>query len=252
MTQHDLMEIQEKNGVIPAGHNDVSAIMQVIERVAVNPDVDIDKMQRLMDLQERILDRNAQQAFAQDYARMRPELPMVIRTKRNEHTRSNYAPLEEINKTVDPVLAKHGFATMCQVVAQTDRDVTVKAILMHRDGWREETTLTYGIDKAGVGGKINKTDIHATASAITYAKRGALCALLNISTGDDDGNAAESKPISKVRAEVLTEKLMQCASDVQDNFRKRYIKSEDVPEAQYDKVLAQLNKYIDEGNADDA
>lgn len=45
------------------------------------------------------------------------------------------------------------------------------------------------LDNAGIQGTVNKTGPHATASSVTYAKRVAICALLNISTGDDkDGN----------------------------------------------------------------
>src|ERR1700734_1981608 len=64
--------------------------------------MDADKLSRLMDLQERILNRNAKSEFAADYVRMKPHLPKVLRTKDNTQTKSKYAPLEEINKAVDP------------------------------------------------------------------------------------------------------------------------------------------------------
>jgi hypothetical protein len=150
------------------------------------------RLSQLMDLQERILNREAKQAFSVDYVRMKPLLPRVIRTKDNSQTRSKYAPLEDINDTVDPVLSEFGFATATKIVAQTPDSVTVEAELLHSGGHVERTQITMPLDNKGSQGTVNKTGPHATASSITYAKRVAICALLNISTGDDrDGNSTE-------------------------------------------------------------
>jgi len=42
---------------------DTTSIVQVIERAALNPAVDIEKMERLLAMQERILARSAESAF---------------------------------------------------------------------------------------------------------------------------------------------------------------------------------------------
>ena len=56
----------KKNDI--AKPQDISAIVSVIERVAMNKDIDVDKMERLLAMQERILDRQAKQQFAFDMA----------------------------------------------------------------------------------------------------------------------------------------------------------------------------------------
>lgn len=177
-----------KQEVAVTGGGDVLAMM-----VKAAEHLDVAKLEKLMDLQERMLDRNAKAEFAADYVRMKPHLPKILRTKDNTQTQSKYAPLEEINLAVDPILEQYGFGTSTKILAQTAESVTVRAELWHRGGHIEETTITMPLDSVGIKGTVNKTGPHATASSVTYAKRVAICALLNISTGDDkDGNTDQS------------------------------------------------------------
>jgi hypothetical protein len=193
MTQEAIEHIQPKKEMymptanMPALTEKSSAIMDMMREAAQT--LDTDKLEKLMDLQERILDRDAEKAFNADFVRMKPLLPRIARRKNNTQTKSNYAPLEDINQEIDPILAAHGFGTSTKIVAQNEREVTVEASLIHRDGHKESTEITMPLDDRGAQGTVNKTLPHATASSITYAKRVAICALLNISTGDDsDGN----------------------------------------------------------------
>lgn len=178
-----IIESNEPRREITKGNDVLAMMVQAAEHM------DVEKLSRLMDLNERMLDRNAKAEFAADYVRMKPHLPVVLRSKKNEQTSSRYAPLEDINQAVDPILEQYGFGTSTKVLMQSADSVTVKAELWHRGGHIEETTITMPLDNAGIKGTVNKTAPHATASSVTYAKRVAICALLNISTGDDkDGN----------------------------------------------------------------
>lgn len=189
----ETIDNETKNEVIPASNQAVAVSEQegflaMMERLAMG-NVDVVKIEKMMDLHQRMLDRNAKAEFAADYVKMKPELPKVLRTKKNTQTDSKYAPLEDINEAVDPILMKYGFGTSTKIISQTPDSVTVKAELWHRGGHIEETVITMPLDNVGIKGTVNKTGPHATAASVTYAKRVAICALLNISTGDDkDGN----------------------------------------------------------------
>lgn len=183
--------------------DDVAAVMGIIAKAAADSSVDVVKLEKLMDLQERILNRNAKAAFSADYVEMKPHLPKVIRSKHNTQTKSMYAPLEDINLSVDPILQRFGFGTSTKIVSQTDNSVTVKAELWHRAGHVEETTITMPLDKTGIAGTVNKTLPHATSSSVTYAKRVAICALLNISTGDDNDGQITAGTITTEQAADL-------------------------------------------------
>jgi len=240
------LQIQKKTDQIAIAPED--AMLAMIERVAANPDADIAKMERLMDMRDREFARIAEQAFAKDYVVMKPELPVVLKTKYNEQTKSNYATLDDVNKEIDPVLSKYGFATSTKILAQTDKDVTVEAILLHRDGHKDSTKLTLPMDNAGIKGTVNKTGVHATASSVTYARRYTLCTLLNISTGNDtDGNreAAEPPPTdAQVTAmKGLYDKLTQ---EQQENFDKKTGGVHNLQKKDVDKIIGMLKNSIGE------
>lgn len=159
-----------------------TALMAMIERVCLSPDADIAKLEKMLDMQERILDRNAKQAFSADFAAMQRELPRIAENGQG-HNNAKYALLEDINDSVRPVLYKYGFGVSFSI-DQNDSKVTVKAKLSHKLGHYEETCLSLPLDTSG-----NKNAVQAAGSTISYGKRYAICALLNISTGDDvDGD----------------------------------------------------------------
>ena len=74
--------IQVQQHAVPRLASESAAIIQVIERAASNPNVDIDKMERLLLMQERILEREAKAAYAADLALMQPNLPSGTRSIR--------------------------------------------------------------------------------------------------------------------------------------------------------------------------
>lgn len=200
------------------------AMLQMIERVATNPDADIAKMERLMDMRDREFARIAEQAFAKDYVVMKPNLPVVLKTKYNEQTKSKYATLDNINKKIDPILSKYGFSTSTNILSQTKEDVTIEAILWHRNGHKESTQITLPMDNTGIKGTVNKTGVHATASSVTYARRYAICTLLNISTGNDtDGNR---EPVDELatdaQRQAIADRLKQLTPEDQKTYGEKY------------------------------
>lgn len=172
----------QQQSALPAVSHETQAIMQMIERVVLNPEADMDKLDKMLDMQERILNRNAKQAFTADLAAMQSELPLVGKAGEG-HNNAKYAKLEDINEAIRPTLQKYGFAVTFRI-KQTEKLLTVIAILSHRLGHSEDTDLMLPLDTSG-----SKNAVQAVGSTISYGKRYALCALLNISTGDDtDGN----------------------------------------------------------------
>ena len=172
-------QLAVKQESLPAVSAETQAVMSMIERVVINPEADLDKLEKMLDMQDRILNRNARQAFTADLAGMQAELPLVGKAGEG-HNRAKYAKLEDINEAIRPTLQKYGFAVTFRM-KQSDKSVTITAILSHRLGHSEETDLTLPLDTSG-----SKNAVQAVGSTVSYAKRYALCALLNISTGDDN------------------------------------------------------------------
>ncbi|ACL58724.1 ERF family protein [Methylobacterium nodulans] len=169
--------------------SETAAIVQMIERAASNPAVDIDKLERLLEMQERVLARNARAAFAAAFAGMQQELPTIPERGRGDRG-MKYALWEDVNEAIKPVLARHGFGISFKT-GRTPERVSVTAILMHRDGHSEETTLELPVDSSG-----SKNAVQAVGSSTSYGKRYTAAALLNLTSRgeDDDGRAAGLGP----------------------------------------------------------
>lgn len=100
----------------------------------------------------------------------------------NPFFHSAYADHPTILNMARPILAKHGLA-----LAQSYGEAGLTTVLTHESGeWMMTDPLPI---------KAEKVTAQGIGSAITYARRYAACALLNIAgEDDDDGNAASEAP----------------------------------------------------------
>lgn len=97
-----------------------------------------------------------------------------------------YAPLDEVLNLVRPLLSKYGLSIV-QAPLMSDGMVGVSTVLLHQSGeYLEFEPIMLKMDKQSAQG---------AGSAITYARRYALSAILGISSEDDnDGNGTEFNP----------------------------------------------------------
>lgn len=232
--------------------NEATAIIQVIERAAMNPDVDIDKMERLLQMQERVMERQAGMDFNAAMASMQTEMPSITERGKIEVKgviRSHYATLEDIVDTVRPVMQKHGFAISFRV-RTGDTAIEVTGVLMHKSGHREETSMRLPFDQSG-----SKNNVQSYGSSVSYGKRYVMSALLNITTRgeDDDGNsAAPVKTVSLAQAAYLKSLLSKCPPVTTDWFASEFGEPELVPASKYDKLSAKLKSGIEKQEAANA
>lgn len=248
---------------LPA-QTDAAALIHIIERAARDPGVDIDKMQRLMDMQERILIRNAKAAYAAALSAMQPELPVITRKGKIEVRKKDaagertgavqqstpYALWEDINEGIRPVLAKHGFALSFRVGMAQDGKITITGILSHREGHSEETTITLQHDSTG-----SKNAVQAVGSSVSYGKRYTAGALLNFTSRgeDDDGKAAVPTEVAAPAAvgaitqdqadkitDLLESREVSRAAFLQWAKQKRVI---DIPAEHFDACMTAISNF---------
>ena len=232
---NQLVERQESALVAQA---ESATIMQVIQRAAADPQCDIEKMERLMAMHERMQAVNAQASFNAAMAEMQCELPSIAERGKG-HGTVRYATLEDINDVIKPIMQKHGFAVSFKV-EHAQAGISVTGILMHRQGHREQTTTLLPTDTSG-----SKNAVQAVGSSTSYGKRYVLCALLNISTRgeDDDGYAATPvASITEQQAKSIRSMMEKCKPETQAGFISIHGEPEDIAKASYDKALAQLTK----------
>jgi hypothetical protein len=170
-----------------------TAIIQVIERAALNPDIDVDKMERLLAMQERIIAKQAEQGYADAMVAAQAEMPVVIAKETNTQTNSKYADLEAVNRVAKPIYTKHGFSVSFDTdVSPLPNCVRIIATVLHRGGHSKSFNYDAPIDDAGAKGVVNKTPTHGRASSVSYTQRYLLKIIFNITIAgeDNDGNGA--------------------------------------------------------------
>lgn len=244
----EIADVQQNS---PEIVNSADPMLAMIHRVCSDPNFPIDKMEKLIDMRNAELKRVAEIDFNRSFAEMQSQLPKVSTKHKNQQTNSKYAKIEDINEAVLPVLNQYGFGISFKILSQEKDGVTVRAVLAHSGGHKESTDLYMPYDKSGAQGKINKTDIHATGSTITYAKRYAMCMLLDISTGDDnDGNNALSQFITTQQVQEINN-LLDITNADKIKFTRDYMKVPAITRIlakDYRKAINALQGKLQKGN----
>lgn len=164
-------------------------------RYAMESGADLDRLERLMDMQVKWEAREAEKAFAAAMAEFSANPPRVFKDKHVDfktqagRTQYDHATIGNACDIIKSALALHGFSHRW-VTTQPDNKVRVECIITHRLGHSQSNSLESGPDKSG-----GKNDIQAIISARTYLERHTLfdatgCAPLD--SEDDDGAAGSA------------------------------------------------------------
>lgn len=154
----------------------------LFERLAKDPNVDVEKLERLIAMQERVMRHNAEAAFNVAFTAMQPDIPTILERAKTDKT--SYAPLEDIIEPLRPVLMKHGFSLGFRTEWPNEKTVKVIGILTHNEGHARTSEFLSAADQTG-----SKNAIQALASAVSYGKRYTTKDLLCIVTRGEDDDA---------------------------------------------------------------
>lgn len=235
----ELAQTTEQAPAPAVPNTETTAIISMLERAARDPQVDIEKMERLFQMHAAAEARRAKTAFLAAFSMLQSELPAAVRAGTG-HNNKKYARYEDLVETLRPHLKTHGFS-LSHRVDTSGNQIKVTGILGHKDGHSEETQFSAPPDTSG-----NKTAIHAIASTISYGKRYVTLTLTGIATEneDDDAKAATApETISEEQAMQLRE-LLEATSSNEQAFCA-YMKVgrlSELPAAQYDRALATIKR----------
>lgn len=169
-------------------------------RIAVSQNADIDKLTKLMDLQERWEANEARKAFVSAMNDFKAAPPVITKNKDVAfgQTRYSHATLDHVCDAVTKGLSEHGISHRWKVDQSTEW-ITVTCVLTHALGHSEETTLKGAPDNSG-----SKNSIQAVGSTVTYLQRYTLLAATGLAAGglDNDGRGDTSKAAAIPRDKV--------------------------------------------------
>lgn len=194
------MTVSNGNGQQLTRVNEGAAMIDAILAAARDPSMDVEKMERLFAMHERMQDRQAAQAYAAAMTAAQAEMRPIVKDGFNEQTSSEYAKLEAIDEAIRPIYTRNGFSLSFGTKPSTlEAHICVVCEVTHADGHSKSFEYDNPMDATGIAGKTNKTPTHARGSAVTYARRYLTLMIFNLSTErkhDDDGNAATDMPDS--------------------------------------------------------
>lgn len=151
-----------------------------------------DALERLMGLQERWERNQAEKDFAAAVAQFQANCPQVLKDRQSNFGR--YASLDDIMEDIKPHLAAAGLCVSFDVEMADSATLTVHAIIS-KGIHKQRTKFVCPVPDM----KVNATQ--RMGAALSYAKRYALCAALNIVVTDEDTDADSLKPAATITEE---------------------------------------------------
>lgn len=227
-----------------------TALVEIVRDPERLNGLDTDKLTKLLELGERMKAERARMDFAAQMVAVQSEIGKIRCRGYNEHTKSDYAKLEDVLDASMPVLTRHGFSVSFST-EPTDRPEHERIVMLlrHANGHYERHMFDAPRDTKGPGGKVNKTDLHGVKSAITYAQRALMCLVLNLQVvPDDDGNRGagvnrNNEPITDAQKADITRGMEEVGGDW-DRFYSAYgIQGLDqLTQAEYRDAMARIEQ----------
>lgn len=185
-------------------------MVSMIERVVMDPNLPMERITAMIDIRERQMAKEAEQAFNAAFASAMSQMPDVPKNGRNNHTSNRYSTLDDLIRTARPVLAAHGLSLNWEIGEEGDR-IRVTAIVRHALGHSIRTGQSGPRDS---GRQMNA--LQGGGSTQTYMKRYTGFAILGLSSGDeadDDGQSAGVKGITEDQLQALQELVAKAEAD---------------------------------------
>ena len=222
---------QPQRGAIVGASLSSASLIHVIAEAARDPSVDIEKMERLWAMHERLTSRANEEAFNAAMNKAQSEMGRVAADAGNQQTRSVYATYGKLDKAVRPIYTKHGFSiSFNEGEGAPEGFARILAYVSHSAGHTRTYKLDMPADGKGAKGGDVMTKTHATGSAHSYGRRYLLKDIFNIAIGeeDNDGNAAaedEPKGPDAAAYEAMLDSFRDAALNGEAALRRHYSKN---------------------------
>lgn len=231
-------------------------LVSLIARAASDPTIDMDKMERLLEMHERLVANEYRKEYAIAMSKTQSEMRMVSADATNTQTRSKYATYGKIDAALRPVYSANGFALSFNTESQANAEVLrVTCHVTHSGGHSEKFSIDMPADGKGPKGADVMTKTHATGAAATYGMRYLLKMIFNVAIGEDDndGNGASRRP-DAVQAETITVEQSAILKDLVERTgydtnlllaRVETLSIDEIPSAKYEYALSALTKKLE-------
>jgi len=217
MTKKELVKSDEKSIQ--------SALIDIVGR----KDIDPERLQRFLEIQIQMEDRQAKKAFYNALADFQGECPPIPKTKKVQFKNVNYSysPLDEIVEFTRKLRKQYGLSfSFNTLVGEGGLEILVTRIA-HSDGYSELSELRFSavLSSAGMNAAQERK------SALSYIKRAGLENALGITTSDDDSDGRSFEPEmceEEREAKLLQVRQLMEKTDTNEEQFAKYLKVETI------------------------
>lgn len=171
--------IQPPHGTTPA----------MLLQIAVQQGADLDRLERLMNLQAQWEDRESVKQYNQAFAAFKAEAVKLIKNKKvmdGPLKNKGYAELHAVVNAATPALSKHGLSAAWKLTKDERDWLEVTCTLKHVGGHFEAVSMGGPPDAGGA-----KNAIQARASTVSYLERYTFKAITGLAEQDDDTDGGD-------------------------------------------------------------
>ncbi len=160
-------------------------------RLAVDKDLDVERLRQLIELRASEEARQAELAFDEHFAHMQAEFEAVKRSKQGFGYK--YAPIEVLQSAYGPIIAKHGFSYRWREEVMPNG---AKRCYMRISGWGHSDENFFDVPPLDGTDRMNPIQVAGAMS--TYGRRYTFIAGFGVivEDEDDDGRPAPVSPPS--------------------------------------------------------
>ena len=202
--------IQHEAAPVPAV-SEPTNLLQIIARAASDPSIDIEKMERLMAMKERMDAKDAEAAFNHALTACQQEMRPIAADAMNPQTRSKYATFGKIDAALRPIYTRHGFSISFSTEDSPKEEHIRVVAYVGKGGHTRLYRIDMPADGKGAKGNDVMTKTHAAGAAMSYASRYLLKAIFNVAVGEEDADGNQGGKIK-----MLTEEHKQKFRDAME------------------------------------
>lgn len=208
---------------------------------AVAGGADLEKLEKLLSLQERWEGNEARKAYHKAMSEFKANPPKIEKDRKVAYkdVRYAHASLANVCEKINSALSQHGLSASWQT-KQDNGSVTVTCKITHTNGHSEQTSLTANPDNTG-----SKNAIQAIGSTIAYLERYSLLCLTGLATHDMDNDAVGQETISKEEVLKIKNGIKDLGGNIKAKEQKllKYLKAESIEgisKIDYQKAMAAI------------
>lgn len=192
------MSSEQQALVAPPSGN---GFLELIEKVVTNPDISVEKVKALLEMQLQVEDRRAKAEFDTAMISAQAEIQALKWDKFNASNQSRNVSYPKIEKMVKPVREKHGFSQNYDTEPSANpNEMIFCADVSHVGGHTRRYRLPMPIDGSGPKGGGVMTKCQAVGNGTSYAMRYLDKMIWNIPMlvdKDDNDGAEQYEKINK-------------------------------------------------------